>query len=230
MQLAVLGFIGLCGALQSGAASSEPKWLQQLAAILVLLALAIACLATVLVAGAAWPVGGWRRGSAGGRDLEAEVQRGGRHLRTGIVLTFVAVGLVALATSSSWWPNYGGGGGQLVEVSTAQGTLCGTLVDSDGGALAVEVGGQRLALAHGPGRGRAAGRQLLAAAGSGRADADVPGLEVLLDAFPAALAAEAGVLDAAERRGRVGDHALVDADHAGVELLGEGRASSTGRG
>ena len=146
VQLAVLGFIGLCGALQSGAASSEPKWLQQLAAILVLLALAVACIATVLVAGAAWPVGGWRRGSAAAATSEAEVERGGRHLRTGIVLTFVAVGLVALATSSSWWPNYGGGSGQLVEVSTAQGTLCGTLVESEAGSVAVEVDGQRLAL------------------------------------------------------------------------------------
>ena len=34
-----------------------------------------------------------------------------------------------------------------------------------------------------------------------------------------ALAAEAGGLDAAERRGRVGDEALVEADHAGLELL-----------
>ena len=34
-----------------------------------------------------------------------------------------------------------------------------------------------------------------------------------------ALAAEAGGLDAAERRGGVGDHALVEADHAGLEAL-----------
>ena len=149
VQLAVLGFIGLCGALQSGAASPEPQWLQQLAAILVLLALAIACAATVLVAGAAWPVGGWHRGSPAAATSEVEVARGGRHLRTGIVLTFVAVGLIALATSSSWWPDDGGGSGQLVEVSTAQGTLCGTLVDSDDGSLAVEVDGQRLVLGMG---------------------------------------------------------------------------------
>jgi hypothetical protein len=144
VQLAVLGFIGLCGVLESGAASSEPQWLQQLAAILVLLGLAIACFATVLVAGEAWPVGGWRGAAATDATSDAEVRRGGRHLRTGIVLTFVAVGLVALATTSSWWPNYGGG--QWVEVSTAQGTLCGTLVDSDDGGLALEVGGQRVVL------------------------------------------------------------------------------------
>jgi hypothetical protein len=145
VQLAVLGFIGLCGALQSGAASTEPRWLQVLAAVLVLAALAIACLATVLVAGAAWPVGGWRRTATAQDGSGEDLQRGGRHLRSGIVLTFVAVGLVALATSSSWWPTKESGGG-LVEVSTAQGTLCGTLVDSDDGALAIEVRGQRLVL------------------------------------------------------------------------------------
>jgi hypothetical protein len=143
VQLAVLGFIGLCGALQSGADSGNPDWLEQLAAVLVLLALAVACLATVLVAGAAWPVNGWRHSSA--RDdgtVEAEVRRDGRHLRTGIVLTFVAVGLVALATSSSWWPTKKSGA--LVEVSTAQGTVCGTLLGSQDGGLAVDVGGQRI--------------------------------------------------------------------------------------
>ncbi len=143
VQLAVLGFIGLCGALQSGADSGNPDWLEQLAGVLVLVALAVACLATVLVAGAAWPVNGWRQASAPDGTLEAEVRRDGRHLRTGIVLTFVAVGLVALATSSSWWPTQESGGG-LVEVSTAQGTICGTLLGSQDGALAVEVSGQRL--------------------------------------------------------------------------------------
>jgi hypothetical protein len=143
VQLAVLGFIGLCGALESGDGGSGPDWLEQLAAVLVLAALAVACLATVLVAGAAWPVNGWRHTSTADGTVEAEVRRDGRHLRTGIVLTFVAVGLVALATSSSWWPTKKADGG-LVEVSTAQGTICGTLLGSQDGALAIEVSGQRL--------------------------------------------------------------------------------------
>src|SRR5215212_5471665 len=48
---------------------------------------------------------------------------------------------------------------------------------------------------------------------------DVLDVQVLVDALGTALAAEAGGLDAAERRRRVGDHALVEADHAGLELL-----------
>src|SRR5919197_775163 len=44
-------------------------------------------------------------------------------------------------------------------------------------------------------------------------------LEELVDALGAALAAEAGLLDPAERRRRVGDHALVEPDHAGLQAL-----------
>src|SRR3954469_8816530 len=48
---------------------------------------------------------------------------------------------------------------------------------------------------------------------------DVLRLEVLLQPLGPALAPVARLLDAAERRAGVGDHALVEADHAGVELL-----------
>ena len=143
VQLAVLGFIGLCGALQSGSDPSGPGWLQRVAAVLVLAALAVACLATVLVASEAWPVRAGRSGVTSGSDIE--LRRGGRHLRTGIALTFLAVVLVALATSTSWWPR-GDQGGDLVEVSTGQGTFCGRLASSDGGSLALEVAGRSIAL------------------------------------------------------------------------------------
>src|SRR5687768_10083181 len=53
-----------------------------------------------------------------------------------------------------------------------------------------------------------------------RGDADVLRLQVLLDALRAALAAEAGVLHAAERGRRVRHDALVQADHAGLQALG----------
>src|SRR6266540_698700 len=52
-------------------------------------------------------------------------------------------------------------------------------------------------------------------------DRHVLRLEVLLDALVAALAAEARLLDAAERGRRVGDHALVEADHPGLEALAD---------
>ena len=141
VQLAVLGFIGLCGALQSGSDGSGPGWLQRLAAVLVLAALATACLATVLVASEAWPVYAGRRTDPATSGTDAEIRRGGRHLRTGIALTFLAVVLVALATSSSWWPK-ADPGSDLVEVSTTQGTFCGTLTASDVGSVSLDVAGR----------------------------------------------------------------------------------------
>jgi hypothetical protein len=49
VQLAVIGFIGLCGVLQGGR-PENPMWLQVYAGVLALAALALACVATVLVA------------------------------------------------------------------------------------------------------------------------------------------------------------------------------------
>ncbi len=139
VQLAVLGFIGLCGALNSSG-SDEPGWLQQLAGLLVLVSLVLACVATVLVASAAWPVYGAAHASVSAAE---EIQHTGRRLRTGIVLTFLAVVVLALATSSSWWPS-DNGDGDLVELSTARGSVCGTLVDAEAGTVAVEASGQRV--------------------------------------------------------------------------------------
>jgi hypothetical protein len=66
LQLAVLGFSGLCGMLQRGS-SAAPSWLQVLAAILAFGALGLACLATFLTRGVAWPLYGWSGASANRR-------------------------------------------------------------------------------------------------------------------------------------------------------------------
>ncbi|MGR4881217.1 hypothetical protein ACIPUC_17680 [Streptomyces sp. LARHCF249] len=135
VQLSVLGFVGLCGALKGGGASSAPKGVELLAGVLILLALAVACFATWLVARVAWPLD--PEGGAG-------TDGGGRRLRTGIALTFVAVGLVAVATTSSWWPadRGAGGPGGLVEVSTSAGTWCGTLGSGGDGVVRLSVAGR----------------------------------------------------------------------------------------
>ena len=51
--------------------------------------------------------------------------------------------------------------------------------------------------------------------------ADIFELEILIQTFGSALAAEPGFLDAAEGHDLVGEDAFVNADHAGVELLGD---------
>src|SRR5687768_12057994 len=55
IQLAALGFIGLCGVIQTGDAST-PWGLQVLSGMLVLVAFALACAGIYLVGRAAWPL------------------------------------------------------------------------------------------------------------------------------------------------------------------------------
>jgi hypothetical protein len=111
VQLAVLGFIGLCGAINDGT-PQNPTWLQTLATVLVLAALGAACLATFLVGRAAWPLYGPKR-RVMPEDDDDEIRATSRRLTTGLALTFVAVVLLALGSLTSWWPR---------EESPAQGT------------------------------------------------------------------------------------------------------------
>lgn len=136
VQLGVLGFIGLCGVLQD--AASAPRWIQVLAGLLVLAALALACLATALVAMVAWPV---YRPSDPAEPTGVDPELVARRLRRGISLTFVAVVVLAVAATSSWWPepSAGGTGGSAVEVTTQQGSACGDLRAGTDGALTLET-------------------------------------------------------------------------------------------
>jgi hypothetical protein len=145
VQLAVLGFIGLCGVLK-GSDASLPQWLQNLSGGLALGALGVACIATVLVASAAWPV----YARVPQPDDQIEVRRTVGRLRTGIALTFVAVVLMALATTSQWWPTESDSAAALVTVSTADGEICGelqqfdrsgiTLIADDGSPIVIGLG------------------------------------------------------------------------------------------
>lgn len=126
LQLAALGFVGLCGALKAGGsgASWAPRAVEAVAGILVLVALALAILAIYLVGRTAWP-------PAGGPEDPA---RAARRLRTGLLLTFATVLLTAVAATSSWWPAPeaadrapGGTGAPTVQVTTSSGSVCGEL-------------------------------------------------------------------------------------------------------
>jgi hypothetical protein len=143
VQLAVIGFIGLCGVLQGGR-PDNPVWLQVWAGVLAVTALVLACVATFLVARVAWPL-------YGARDEvitdEAAVERDGRRIKHGLVLTFAAVAVLALGTATGWWPQDegGGDGGGLVAVEAASGErVCGTLGEADPGNLSVSVDGREV--------------------------------------------------------------------------------------
>jgi hypothetical protein len=148
VQLAVLGFIGLCGVLQGAAGQDGPHWLQVLAGVLVVIALVLACSATALVATAAWPVHEIEDGLSTGADAEQALHHTARRLRLGIIITFVAVVFLALGATSSWWPQEEDtAGAALVEVTTGQGSACGQLRDGDPGTIAVESSGRLVVIA-----------------------------------------------------------------------------------
>jgi hypothetical protein len=144
VQLAVIGFIGLCGVLQGGR-PDNPMWLQVWAGLLAILALVLACAATFLVARVAWPLYGGREPPV--TDEAAAVERDGRRIKRGLVLTFAAVAVLALGTATGWWPQEegGGGGGGLVIVELGNGQrVCGSLERAPSGNLRVSVNGSPL--------------------------------------------------------------------------------------
>jgi hypothetical protein len=134
VQLATIGFIGFCGVVKD-ARPDNPMWLQQLAGILAVAALVLACAGTFLVARVAWPLYGGR--------ADASTERDGRRLRQGLVLTFLALALLATGTATSWWPQAGGDTGALVSVQAGNGeSVCGRLADTSAGAVRVIADGR----------------------------------------------------------------------------------------
>jgi hypothetical protein len=126
LQVAALAFVGLCGVLTGDNGTRLPMWLQSVAGILALLALASAAIGLLLVAVVAWPLGVLKDPTVGARRLCA-----------GVGFTCVAVGLTALSASSNWWPQLGAD--RPVQVTTDGGTACGPIVDSAAGWVDLEV-------------------------------------------------------------------------------------------
>jgi hypothetical protein len=144
IQFTVLGFIGLCGVLKGIGVPGGPRWLQIVAAILILLALIVACYATFLVGRVAWPLHSTDKlPPADSAEMGSdELRRAARSLRTGLGLTLVALILAATAATSSWWPAKETGTA-LVSVGTTTGfTYCGTWAGSGNGFLLLQFAGQ----------------------------------------------------------------------------------------
>jgi len=104
VQLAVLGFIGLCGVLSGD--SAAPDWFEWLSMWLALAALAVACLATFLVGLAAWPL--YRAGPTPSEDA-GEVERTSRGITSGPALSLGGAAPPCPAPPSPWWGAAGGG-------------------------------------------------------------------------------------------------------------------------
>jgi hypothetical protein len=134
IQMAVLGFIGICGVLR-GTDSPAPRAVQVLAAVLAVAALAVASLAIFAVGRVAYPVDD----AADGASAQPSAGQAAARLQAGIRLTIVAVILAVIAALSGWWP---------APVSTAAVAVtgvngqawCGPLVSGPDGAISVRTG------------------------------------------------------------------------------------------
>ncbi len=146
IQMAVLGFIGICGVLRT-ASSPAPRAVQWLAAALAVAALAVACAAIFSVGRVAYPVAETPDDGHGAAGASAR-------LRTGIRLTIVALILAVIAALSGWWPSAASSASSTASSaaggsSSAAGTVavtgasgqawCGPLVSGPAGAVSVQT-------------------------------------------------------------------------------------------
>jgi hypothetical protein len=130
IQVAVLGFIGICGVLRT-ASSPAPRAVQWLAAALAVAALAAACVAIFTVGRVAYPVGD-------AADGASAVPGAAARLRAGIRLTIVALILAVIATLSGWWPAASTTAAVAVTATSGQ-AWCGPLVSGPAGAISVRT-------------------------------------------------------------------------------------------
>ena len=130
IQMAVLGFIGICGILHT-ASSPAPRAVQWLAGALAVAALAVACMAIFTVGRIAYPVGDALDGDRPAAD-------GTARLRAGIRLTIAALILAVIAALSGWWPSPASNPAVAVTATTGQ-AWCGPLVSGPADAISVRT-------------------------------------------------------------------------------------------
>lgn len=132
IQLAALGFIGICGVLHT-ASPTTPSLVQLLAAILAVVSLVIACWAVFVVGRVAWPT-----------STAVPPGVAGARLRAGIRLTVIALVLAVVATLSGWWPKpTDTASASAVSVTDSAGqTWCGPLTSAPPGAVGVRTARQ----------------------------------------------------------------------------------------
>jgi hypothetical protein len=121
IQLAVMGFIGLCGVLKMGTSPDGPQWLGWWSAGMVVLAFVSSLLSMWMVGSVAYPLYNF------GGEAQMPAAAPAR-LKGGIRMTFVSILLMVLGGLTGWWP--GGADSGKVEVKDANGgSACGAWVD-----------------------------------------------------------------------------------------------------
>jgi hypothetical protein len=131
IQMAVLGFIGICGILRT-TSGSAPRAVQWLAGALAVAALAVACMAIFTVGRVAYPL-------SDALDRDRAVAGGAARLRAGIRLTIVALILAVIAALSGWWPSPTSTPAAVAVTGTTGQAWCGPLVSGPAGAISVRT-------------------------------------------------------------------------------------------
>ena len=134
IQMAVLGFIGICGVLRA-TTSSAPHAVQWLAAAVAVAALAAASLAVFTVGRVAYPVSD----AVDGAGAPPSAGQAAARLRAGIRLTVVALILAVIAALSGWWPAPASSTAVAVTATNGQ-AWCGPLVTGPAAAISVRTG------------------------------------------------------------------------------------------
>ena len=134
IQIAVLGFIGICGVLRTTGSSPAPRAVEWLAAALAVAALVVACLAVFTVGRVAYPV----TVATGDAGASPDAAGAAARLRAGIRLTIVALILAVIAGLSGWWPSAAATTATAI-TGTAGQAWCGQLVDGPAGAISVRT-------------------------------------------------------------------------------------------
>jgi len=135
IQLAVMGFIGLCGVLRMGETPAGPEWLSFWSTGMSVLAFISSIVSMWMVGGVAFPIysGDQMPRNATGR------------LKGGIGMTFAAIIMMALASLAGWWPT----SDSQVQVSDGAGnSACGKWVQgAPAGSMWLQTGEGRVTVA-----------------------------------------------------------------------------------
>ena len=118
IQLAVMGFIGLCGVLRMGETPAGPEWLSWWSTGMSVAAFVSGIISMWMVGGVAFPL-------YGGEQMP---QNATGRLKGGIGMTFATIVMMALGALTGWWPTTSSDAGS-VQVSDPNGnSACGELM------------------------------------------------------------------------------------------------------
>ncbi|MBO0831343.1 MAG: hypothetical protein J2P29_05170 [Actinobacteria bacterium] len=148
-QLAVLGLISVVGTIKSPqdlqALTAPTRWAAGTAMVLAL-AMAVAGVVTLGLAGRPLPKLTPRVGPPGPGAAVSAIRQTAWRIRVGLMATVTSVCLLAAAVVTTWLPAAAASPAGLVRLVTTTSTLCGQLAGSNGSTVVLSIGGQLVSI------------------------------------------------------------------------------------